>query len=42
MALECGKHYHQYGGIYRCIRDSINPIYHALADLVGVYVEIVF
>ena len=41
MALENGKHYIQGGVVYRCIRDTGNPVHHALADLVGVYVEIV-
>ena len=27
--------------IYRCTRDTINPVYNALADLVGIYVEVV-
>ena len=39
MALESGKHYIQDGVIYLCIRDTGNPVYNALADLVGVYVE---
>ena len=39
MALESGKHYIQNGVIYRCIRDTVNPVYNALADLVGLYVE---
>ena len=39
MALESGKYYIQDGVIYRCIRDTINPVYHQLADLVGLYVE---
>ena len=41
MALEQGKYYIQDGVVYRCIRDTGNPVHHALADLVGVYVEIV-
>ena len=41
MALESGKHYVQNGVIYRCIRDTVNPVYNALADLVGLYVEVV-
>ena len=41
MALESGKHYVQDGVIYRCIRDTGNPVYNALADLVGLYVEVV-
>ncbi len=39
MALEAGKHYMQDWVIYLCIRDTINPVYNALADLVGLYVE---
>lgn len=41
MTLENGKYYTQNGEIYKCIRDTVNPVYNALADLVGVYVEIV-
>ena len=40
MALESGKHYIQDYVIYRCTRDTINPVYNALADLVGLYVEV--
>lgn len=40
MALEEGKHYIQNDEIYICIRDTGNPVYHALADLIGLYVEI--
>jgi hypothetical protein len=39
MALENGKYYIQDNAIYRCIRDTGNPVYHALAALVGLYVE---
>ena len=39
MALEAGKYYSQIGVVYRCTRDTINPVYNALADLVGLYVE---
>ena len=39
MALEEGKYYEQDGVVYLCIRDTGNPVYHALADLVGIYVE---
>lgn len=39
MALESGKYYAQNGVIYLCTRDTGNPVYNALADLVGVYVE---
>ena len=38
MALESGKYYIQDDVIYLCTRDTINPVYHALAELVGVYV----
>ena len=40
MALEAGKYYIQSGKTYLCNRDTGNPVYHALADLVGVYVEV--
>lgn len=39
MALENGKYYSQYGVVYRCFRDTVNPVYHDLAALVGLYVE---
>lgn len=39
MALEAGKYYSQGGVTYLCTRDSGNPVYHALRDLVGIYVE---
>lgn len=39
MALEEGLHYVQDYVIYRCTRDTGVPVYHALADLTGVYVE---
>lgn len=39
MALEKGKHYIQNGTIYLCIRDTVNPVYNPLAELVGLYVE---
>lgn len=40
MALEEGEHYIQHDEIYLCTRDTRNPVYHALAELVGLYVEI--
>jgi hypothetical protein len=40
MALENGKYYMQDGVIYLCTRDTGNPVYNALADLVGLYVGI--
>ena len=39
MALESGKYYSQNSKIYRCTRDTVNPVYNALLDLVGLYVE---
>lgn len=41
MILENGKYYSQDGVTYLCNRDTINPVYHALKDLVGLYVETV-
>ena len=40
MALENGKYYIQDNEIYLCNRDTVNPVYNALTDLVGLYVEI--
>ena len=40
MVLENGKYYTQDGVMYKCIRDTGNPVYNDLADLVGLYVEI--
>lgn len=39
MVLEEGKFYIQDEVTYRCTRNSINPVYHALKDLVGTFVE---
>ena len=39
MALEAGKYYSQDGAVYLCARDTVNPVFSALADLVGLYVE---
>lgn len=39
MALTAGLYYHQDYEIYRCTRDTGNPVYHALFELVGLYVE---
>ena len=39
MALENGKYYIQSGVIYLCNRDTVNPVYNPLAELVGLYVE---
>ena len=41
MALQNGKYYTQDGVLYKCTRDTGNPIYHALSALVGTYVEVV-
>ena len=41
MALTAGLYYIQNGVTYLCNRDTINPVYNALVDLVGVYVEAV-
>lgn len=40
MALVNGLYYSQSGVVYKCIRDTANPVYHALSDLVGLYVEV--
>lgn len=39
MALENGKYYIQDSAIYKCIRDTEIPVYNALSELVGIYVE---
>lgn len=41
MALEGGKYYTQSGMTYLCSRDTGNPVYNALSELVGLYVEVV-
>ena len=41
MTLVAGLHYVQDGKVYLCNRDTVNPVYNALAELVGIYVEIV-
>ena len=41
MALQNGKYYTQDGVLYKCTRDTGNPVYHALSALVGIYVEVV-
>lgn len=40
MALEKGKYYIQNEKLYLCNRDTINPVYNDLNDLIGLYVEI--
>ena len=39
MALTAGLYYMQDWVIYLCTRDTGNPVYHALDELVGLYVE---
>ena len=39
MALESGKYYSQDNKVYRCTRDTGNPVYNALSELVGLDVE---
>lgn len=39
MALVSGKYYSQNSIIYLCSRDTEIPVYNALSDLVGLYVE---
>lgn len=39
MALENGKYYSQGGAMYLCSRDTVNPVYNPLSELVGIYVE---
>lgn len=41
MELEEGKYYSQDGVTYLCNRDTGIAVYNALADLVGIYVEVV-
>lgn len=41
MALENGKYYTQDGVLYKCTRDTGNPVYQALSALVGIYMEVV-
>lgn len=40
MALESGKYYTQGGVLYLCNRDTVNPVYNALSELVGLYVAV--
>lgn len=41
MALTAGLYYHQNYEIYKCIRDTVNPVYNSLPELVGIYVEVI-
>ena len=40
MALESGKYYIQDDVVYLCNRDTGQPVYNTLAELVGLYVEV--
>lgn len=40
MELEEGKYYTQDGAVYLCTRSTGQPVYHTLAELVGLYVEV--
>ena len=39
MVLAIGLYYTQDGAVYRCIRDTVSPVYAALRELVGLDVE---
>ena len=41
MALVSGKYYSQDGVTYLCNRDTVNPVYNPLRELVGIYVEVI-
>ena len=41
IALQNGLYYTQGGVLYKCTRDTGNPVYNTLAELVGIYVEVV-
>lgn len=41
MALTAGLYYTQDGVTYLCNRDTGNPVYNALSELVGIYVTVV-
>lgn len=41
MALVAGLYYVQDGVVYLCNRDTVNPVYNALSELVGLFVEMV-
>ena len=40
MSLETGKYYSQDAAVYICTRDTVNPVYAPLKDLVPLYVEL--
>ena len=39
MALASGLYYSQDGVVYLCSRNTVNPVYNPLSELVGIYVE---
>lgn len=39
MVLTAGLYYYQNHAIYLCNRDTINPVYQPMSELVGLYVE---
>lgn len=41
MELKNGLYYSQGNVLYHCTRDTGNPVYNALSELVGIYVEVV-
>ena len=41
MTMVKGLYYYQGGRFFLCTRDTVNPVYHALNELVGLYVETV-
>ena len=41
MALASGKYYIEDNVTYLCNRDTVNPVYNKLSELVGIYVEVV-
>ena len=41
MELKNGLYYSQDNVLYHCTRDTGNPVYNALNELVGIYVEVV-
>ena len=40
MILYANKYYSQDNTIYKCIRDSIIPLYNSLNNLINIYVEV--
>ena len=41
MALVSGKYYSQDGVTYLCNKDTVNPVYNPLRQLVGVVADVV-